>query len=48
MVFGMAVMPMPAVMAMAATAVMIRLAPAFVVVAATAVRWVWGRWWRCW
>ena len=47
-VFGVAVMSMPAVVAVAATAVMIRLSPAFVVVAATAVRWVWGRWWWCW
>ena len=45
MVLGMAVVSAPAAMSMAAAAVVIRLAPAFVMVAATAVGWL-GGWWR--
>ena len=39
---------MPAAVVVTPTVVMIRLASALVVVAATAVMWLWGRWWRCW
>ena len=48
MVLGMVVMAMSAAVAVASSVVMVGLASALVVVAATAVWWLRGRWLRCW